>query len=40
MHQSFTHFLPVLIGIIAGTTLVIAVGVRLFFRRGKDALNI
>jgi len=40
MQQPFTHFLPVLIGIVAGTTLTIAVTVRLFFRRGRDALDI
>jgi hypothetical protein len=37
--QPFTHYLPLLIGIIAGTTLVIAIAVRLLFRRGKDALD-
>ena len=31
MHQPFTHFLSVLIAIIAGTTVLIAVAVRLFF---------
>jgi hypothetical protein len=40
MHQSFTHFLPVLMGIIAGTTVAIAIAVRLLFRRGKGALDL
>jgi hypothetical protein len=40
MHQPFTHFLAVLICIIAGTTVAIAVAVRVFFRHGKDALDI
>ncbi len=39
MHP-FTHFLPWLIIIIIGTTAVIAAAIRLFFRRGMDALDI
>ena len=40
MHHPFTHYLSVLIAIIAGTTVVIAVVVRLFFRRGKSPLEL
>jgi hypothetical protein len=40
MHLPFTHFLSVLIAIIGGTTVAIAVAVRLFFRRGKDPLDL
>ncbi|GEM_PF-6259668 len=40
MHQPFIHFLPVLIGIIAGTTVVIAIAIRFLFRRGMDALDV
>jgi hypothetical protein len=40
MHQPFTHFLAVLIAIIAGTTVLIAVAVRLFFRRGRSPLDL
>jgi len=39
-HEPFTHFLPLLILIIVGTTAVIAIAIRLFFRRGMDALDI
>ncbi len=39
MHP-FTHFLPLLIVIIVGTTALIAAAIRLFFRRGMDALDI
>jgi len=39
MHP-FTHFLPILIVIIVATTAVIAAAIRLFFRRGMDALDI
>ena len=40
MHLPFTHFLAVLIVIIAVTTFAIAVAVRVFFRRGKDPLDL
>lgn len=40
VHHPFTHFLPLVIVIIVGTTAAIAVVVRLFFRRGMDALDI
>jgi hypothetical protein len=41
MHrEAFTHFLPILIIIVVATTAVIVVAVRLFFRRGMDALDI
>lgn len=39
MHP-FTHFLPLLIIIIVGTTALIAAAIRLFFRRGMDALDV
>jgi hypothetical protein len=39
MHQPFTHYLAVLVAIIAGTTVVIAVAVRLLFRRGRSPLD-
>jgi hypothetical protein len=41
MHrEAFAHFLPILIIIVVATTGVIVVAVRLFFRRGMDALDI
>ena len=40
MHKPFTHYLAVLIVIIAGTTVVIAVAVRLLFRRGRSPLDL
>lgn len=41
MHpEPFSHFLPMLIIIVVGTTGIIVAAVRLFFRRGMDALDI
>jgi hypothetical protein len=40
MHHPFAHFLIWLIIINVGATLAIALAVRLFFRRGMDALDI
>lgn len=41
MHrEAFAHFLPILILIVVATTAVIVVTIRLFFRRGMDALDI
>jgi hypothetical protein len=41
MHrEAFAHFLPILIIIVVVTTGVIVTAVRLFFRRGMDALDI
>lgn len=39
-HQAFAHFLPILIMVVVVTTAIIVVAVRLFFRRGMDALDI
>lgn len=40
MHHPFAHFLIWLIIINVGATLAIVLAVRLFFRRGMDALDI
>lgn len=40
MHHAFAHFLVWLIIINAGASLAIVIAVRLFFRRGMDALDI
>jgi hypothetical protein len=39
-HEAFAHFLPILIIVVVATTAVIVTAVRLFFRRGMDALDI
>ncbi len=39
-HEAFAHFLPILIIVVVVTTGVIVAAIRLFFRRGMDALDI